>query len=227
MEQPQLKKPGIKLTPGNRTQKGRRSAPKAEDRVIAKGKDPIAYHFSDPRVGGFDVLNSDNGWWVEADHQGRVKLQKLVDAYCFYMTDDEATSYSGITLGQLRYFQELHPAFFSIKHAAKTQPDMHAKKTIVGKLQTDPSWAAWWLERTQKDTFSTRQEQTGANGRDLFDGMTEDYKKLTEDLENEYSDEEEEHTGGAASGDTDAEPGGDGHEATLADGTETKEKATA
>ena len=217
MEQPRQDiKPNIKLTPGNRRQKGRRSAPKAEDRKTGK-ENPIAYHYVDDRVGGFDVLSSSNGWWSEMV-SGTRKIQALVDAYCLYMTDDEACSQAGITNAQLEYFQKLHSDFYGIKHAAKAQPDIAAKKAIVENVKTSVSTAMWWLERTQKDTFSTRTEQTGANGRDLFDGMTEKYKKLTEDMEKEY-DKDKEHTNIADTGHTDAGPDGDGHEATPTEDT--------
>lgn len=213
MGQPTATK-GIKLTPGNTKQKGRRSAPKAEDRQTGK-ENPIAYTYKDPRVGEFDVLNSANGWWI--GEMGAVKVQKLVDAYCFYMTDDEACSYAGISKTQLEYFQKLHPDFYGIKHAAKSQPGMHAKKRIVGNIEKDTELSKWWLERTQKDTFSTRQENTGANGRDLFDGMTARFKKLQDDIDDEEDDyDTEEHPSSTDAGDADPGPEGDGDDSAPA-----------
>ena len=185
----------------------------ADARRVAKKNNPIAYQFADPRTGGFDVLNSEWGWWVGME--GRVKLQKLVDAYCFYYTDDEAVSYAGISREQLKYFQELHPQFYTIKHIAKSQPDMHAKKKLVESAGKDTAWAAWWISRTQKQTFSTRVEATGANGRDLFDGMSQEYRKLTEELRKEDDHETEEHPGNDH-GDIDARPNGNGDVAALA-----------
>jgi hypothetical protein len=172
----------IKLTPGNRRQKGRRSEPK--NRRVELNNPKYKYTFKDPRVGEMQVLNSDRAWWAE-EIQGPIKLQKLVDAYCFYYTDDEACSYAGISLMQLEYFQKLHPEFYGIKHLCKAQPDMHAKKKIVEAAGKDVNWAAWWISRTQKETFSTRTESTGADGRDLFDGVSEKLRALTESLANE------------------------------------------
>ena len=187
----------------------------AEARQTGK-QSPIAYRFRDPRVGEMDVLNSANGWWIGVE--GGIKLQKLVDAYCFYYTDDEAISYAGISERQLKYFQELHPDFYPIKHAAKRQPDMHAKKKIVEQAGKDVSWAAWWLSRTQKETFSTRVEATGANGRDLFDGMAQEIRKLGEELRNEpYDDDDEKHPGTLDAGHPDAGPVGTGDEASPAE----------
>jgi len=205
----------VKLTPGNRTVKGKRSLPMAENRRVSQTKDPYAYTFMDPRVGELKVLNSDaKAWWVGVE--GGIRLQKLVDAYCFYYTDDEAISYAGITEMQLKYFQMLHPDFYTIKHIAKRQPDMHAKKKIVEQAGKDVNWAAWWLSRTQKETFSTRVEATGANGRDLFDGMAQEIRKLGEELRNEPNDDDnnnQEHVGAPDAGHTDAGQVGNGNEA--------------
>jgi hypothetical protein len=204
MEQPTATNiPNVNLKPGNRKRKGRRSAPKAELRVIGKDRAPYAYIFNDPRTGPMAVLNSANGWWIGVE--GQVKLQKLVDAYCFYMTDVEACSYAGITGGNLKYFQELHPDFYTIKDVAKSQPDIHAKKMLVQAASKDAGWAAWWISRTQKETFSTRIDVGGTNGRDLFDGLAQEIRQLGESLRNDNDDTAtQEHTGELATGHTDA-----------------------
>lgn len=200
--------PTIKLTPGNVKPKGRRSAPKAEGRKTGK-KELYAYVFRDPRVGSLHVLNSSNAWWLDV-----TKLQRLVDAYCFYYKDEEACSYAGITIGNLKYFQQMHPDFYTIKHTAKAQPSMHSKKAIIRMVQTDPTWAAWWLERVEKDTFSTRQEQSGPNGRDLLDGLTEEIKQMGEALRYNESDEKaEKHIDNTGAGNANAGPDGPGDEA--------------
>lgn len=167
------------------------------------------------------VLNSDRAWWID-----EAKLNRLVSAYKLYMTDDQACFYTGITKDQLEYFQKLHPEFYGIKHACKQKPGISARVNIIEKLKTDSSLAQWWLTVTEKETFSPRVENTGANGRDLFDGMTEKYRKLTEDIENEYTDKKE-HSAGSSTGDTDAQPGGDGHAASSTGNTPEKEKTTA
>jgi hypothetical protein len=189
----------------------------AEARLTGK-ENPIAYHFSDPRVGEFDVLNSSRGWWVKPD--GRVKLQKLVDAYSYYFTDDEAISYAGISMEQLKYFQELHPDFYTIKHCAKRQPDMGAKKVLVAHAIKDVNWSAWWLSRTQKDTFSTRVEATSANGRDLYDGLSQEIRKLGEELIGEPYDNTQQHPSVDLAGHTDAGSDGLGDEAGTSDNTD-------
>lgn len=194
--------PWIQFKNNNNTkQRGRRSRPKAEARQTGK-EEPYAYTFKDPNAGEIQILNTANAWWIDQQ-----KLTRLVDAYKFYATDDQACFYAGITLGQLRYFQEQHPDFFSIKHAAKQDPNLRAKKTIVKNIDSDKDTARWWLERTEKDTFNTRNEVTGAGGRDLYDGVTSQLKGLIEVLQNGDNESKatgEEHPSDNATGDANA-----------------------
>lgn len=215
----------IKLTPGNRTQKGRRSAPKAEARQTGK-EEPYAYILKDPRVPEMPVLNSANGWWAEKIY-GPVKLQKLVDAYCFYYTDEEAISYAGITLDNLRYFQKLHPDFYIIKGLCKAQPDMHAKKKLVETVAKDVNWAAWWISRTQKDTFGSKAIPEDMTGREIYAAMTERFKKLTEDIINDNEIDAEEYPNVIDAEYVDAGQDGARHDAQIAAPNEQGSEATA
>lgn len=158
MEKPK----GVNFKDNNTKPRGRRSAPKSEERMTGKN-DPYAYIFKDPTLGELKVLNSSNAWWLDS-----VKLQKLIDSYKLYATDDQACFYAGITTNQLEYFQKLHPDFYGIKHACKQYPNLSAKKKVVGDIEKSTETAKWWLERTEKDTFSTRQEQTAKDGQPLF-----------------------------------------------------------
>lgn len=203
MEQP---KQQIKnLNKGNRRPKGRRSAPKTENRLTGK-KEPYAFIFKDPSLGELPILNSSRGWWVDP-----VKVQKLVDAYKFYATDDQACYYAGITATQLMDFQKLHPEFYRIKHLAKQDPALRAKKTVFAKVDKDVETARWLLTRLEKETFSPRVENTGPDGRDLFDGMTEEYKKLINEIRDakRAENKNKEHAGKQPAGDVDTGQGGD------------------
>lgn len=198
----------FRINGGNRKPKGKRSAPKTENRLTGK-KEPYAYIFSDPAIGEMPVLSTANAWWADA-----TKVKKLVDAYKFYATDDQACYYAGINMGQLRYFQDMHPDFFMIKHAAKQDPTLRAKKTIVEAIGKSDDMARWWVERLEKDTFSTRQENTGPNGRDLYDGLTQEIKQIGEALRQEP---DEEHPDKPAPADANAGQGGPGNEAKPAE----------
>lgn len=206
---------GVNFKDNNTKPRGRRSAPKAETRRTGKAE-PYAYDFEYKGM-KFSVLNSANGWWVKED--GKVKLHKLVTAYEFYYTDDQACGYAEISKEQLSYFQELHPDFYGIKHAAKQSPNQRAKKKLVGELDNNVELSKWWLERTEKDTFSPRVEATGANGRDLFDGLSQEIKQLGEELRNEHDDDDEKHPSAPDSGHPDAGPERTGDEATPAETT--------
>ena len=210
MEKPTQK---IKLTPGNRRPKGRRSAPKTEARQTGK-EEQFAYTFKDEHLGEMPVLNSANAWWLDSG-----KVQKLIDAYKFYATDDQACFYAGITSDQLEYFQKLHPDFYGIKHAAKQRPTLQAKQTVVNQIEKNPEGARWWLERIEKDSFSTRQEQTGRDGRDLYDGLSERLLALGEEIR-QYGSETKtkEHARTDDAGDDDAGSDRVGDEARVAAG---------
>ena len=48
------------------------------------------------------------------------------------------------------------------------QPKWAAKKLVTMAAQEDVKVAQWYLERKMKDEFSSRNELTGANGKDLL-----------------------------------------------------------
>lgn len=208
-----------RINGGNRRVKGRRSAPKAENRQTGQDE-PYAYTFKDPNIGTMPVLNSANAWWLDA-----TKLQMLISAYKFHATDDQACYYAGISRKQLEYFQNLHPDFYGIKHACKQDANLRARKRIVGDIDKDTANAWKWLERTEKETFSPRIEATGANGRDLIDGLTVQVRNmLLEDDDDDDNNNTEKHPGEHDATDADAGQDGPGDEAVT---TETQQEASA
>lgn len=182
-------------------------------------EEPYAYVFKDANLGEMPVVNTANAWWVDSQ-----KLNKLVDAYKFYATDDQACFYAGISIGQLKYFQELHPDFLAIKHAAKQEPTLRAKRTIVKTLDSDNETAKWWAERVEKGDFSTRTENVGPGGKDIYDNLTKEIKELGEKLRNNLNDDTndttEEHASGQTGGDTNTEPQGDRHDTAITENVE-------
>lgn len=213
---------------GNRKPKGKRSAPKAEERRVAKYNDPYAYTFKDKNLGEMKVLNSDNAWWVDP-----VKLNMLVAAYKFYATDAQACYYAGITETQLKYFQELHPDFYTIKHAAKQDPILRAKKRIFEEVEKSTETAKWVADRLEKDTFSTKVVQESTDKAQL-DALSEKLRILSEknlDIEDETnhdnrrSETKQEHPSGQPGASVDANTGGAGNEATPT-GNEAKVQKT-
>lgn len=201
--------------PDSATQKpkGRRSRRKSDPTQRQTGKEDVyAYTITDKTFGEFHVLNTANAWWAE-----RTKVEHLIDAYKIDANDDEACAYAGISPRQHQYFQELHQDFCFVKSACRQVLGLKAKKALAEKIEREPEW---YLERKRKDEYSTRSEVTGANGRDLYDGLTSEIRELGETLRSEkphdHSSTTKEHAGDAATGNTDAGQDGSRHEATPA-----------
>ena len=162
------------------------------------------------------VLNSDKeAWWVKED--GTIKIQKLVDAYKIDANDDEAIFYAGITRGQLEYFQKLHPDFYVIKHLCKQNLGLIAKKAFSKQVERGEAALAYLRLKRKDEGYNPRVEVTGANGRDLFEGLSQEIRKLGEQLRNEPNDNNQEHTGTPDAGHVDAGQIGHGDEAVPAE----------
>lgn len=193
--------------------KGKRSLPKdATERQTGK-PDPYAYTIKDKAFGEFKVLSTANAWWAEMG-----KVENLLDAYKIDANDDEACFYAGISIEQLRYFKELHSDFSRIKHACGQNLGLVAKEQFAKQVEKG-DYALQYLRMKRKDEgYTERTEQTGANGRDLFDGLTNEIKELGESLRSEIpnDNETEKHTDDTSANDTDAGADGAEHEATPA-----------
>lgn len=186
--------------PAPKTEQPKDTREKAPEERVTGKEDPYAYTIVDKTFGEFKVLNSAKAWWLD-----KGKVQHLIDAYKIDANDDEACSYAGISLDQLRYFKETHPDFSLVKHACHQILGLKAKQALAKKVENEPEW---YLERRRKDEYSTRSEQTGANGRDLYDGLTQEVRNLTETLISKYEtphDETTDTTPEANTGHQDAE----------------------
>lgn len=96
-------------------------------------------------------------------------LKVLDEAFSNGATDREACFLAEISQQTLYNYQKEHPEYVerkeSLKEMTKYQAKLVVKQAIVeNKVDT----AEWYLERKGKDEgFSTRQELTGPNGKDL------------------------------------------------------------
>lgn len=93
-------------------------------------------------------------------------LQILEEAFSIGASDKEACLIAGIAPATLYSYQESYPDFTERKALLKDMPKYKARKTIDGNLH-NPEVAKWYLERKAKEEFSTRIENTGADGRPL------------------------------------------------------------
>jgi len=112
--------------------------------------DQCAYTIRDRAFGILRVENSANAWYRD-----RGKLIRLINAFKYDATIKEACFSAGISLDQYKYFIEKHPEFSPIVEALRQMPILRARKTIVGRLETDPKIAMWYLERKRREEFDT------------------------------------------------------------------------
>lgn len=102
---------------------------------------------------------------VRADFLVAAALGANIEACCAYAKIHKSTYY--------RYITE-HPEFSDEVDQKSQQPYLTAVQSVVAAMKDDPKLALKYLERKHKDEFSIRKELTGADGKDIFDGMSDD-----------------------------------------------------
>lgn len=95
-------------------------------------------------------------------------IKKLEEAFAWGCSDVEACLWADVNPRSLYKWQEKNPDFVQRKAELKETPIMKARKTVVGALETDPKIAMDYLSRKAKAEFSTREEHTGKDGKDLL-----------------------------------------------------------
>lgn len=106
-------------------------------------------------------------------------LNKLEQAFSLGASDVEACFFAGISHQTLYNYQDKNPEFIERKKALKEKLVLKARSVIASSMESgDKQTAQWYLERRKKDEFSIRQEQTGANGKDLNPSLNEDDREL-------------------------------------------------
>lgn len=92
-------------------------------------------------------------------------LQKLEQAFSDGATDKEAIFYAGISSATFYAYCKEHPEFSERCDDLREQIKLQAKRNIVKKINDgDVSISQWYAERKIKGEYSTRTEQTGADG---------------------------------------------------------------
>lgn len=88
-------------------------------------------------------------------------IQKLEHAFSIGATDVQACFYAGISKATLYNYQEKHPEFVDRKEALKANLAYIAKGVLAQSLQEGKvDDAKWYLERKEKDEFSTKVTNT-------------------------------------------------------------------
>lgn len=143
--------------------RGKRSLPKSKKDYIQTVKNDLppgyAYRITDACFGEFLVLKTANAWW-----QDSTKVSKLIDAYKFECTDNEARFYAGISTRQLEYFNEVHPEFCGIKAICKEEMGLMARRNFY--------------ERVKKGDVVTVDKYLGKKHKKEFLGAPEEVPRL-------------------------------------------------
>lgn len=108
-------------------------------------------------------------------------VKKLEYGFMKGLTDDECCLFCDITKQTLYNYCHEHPDFFDRKELLKKKPSVAAKINVVESIEAgDPDTSKWYLERRNKEEFSTKQD-VGVTGsiNNPFEGLsTEELKKL-------------------------------------------------
>jgi ACT domain-containing protein len=105
-------------------------------------------------------------------------IDKLEEAFSNGATDQEAIFLANISKSTFYDYCQANPEFSERTDALKEMVKYQARKNVVEKIREgDIAQSNWYLERKAKNEFSTRQENTGAEGKDLIpDTFTPDEK---------------------------------------------------
>jgi len=110
-------------------------------------------------------------------------IGKLEEVFAIGGTDEEACFYADIGTSTLYNYQQANPLFVERKEALKQRPFLKARQTFVKALE-DPHYAVEYLRRKKKAEFSDRIEMTGAEGRDLTTGISDEDRELAKAIIN-------------------------------------------
>lgn len=86
-------------------------------------------------------------------------LNKLEYGFMKGLTDAQCCNYADISPATLYNYCNDHPDFLERKEQLKNSPSVKAKLNIVEAIEEgNPELSKWWLERKEKNEFSTKQE---------------------------------------------------------------------
>lgn len=88
-------------------------------------------------------------------------VKKLEEAFANGATDVQACFYANISKQTLYNYQKEHPEFIDRKEGLKAQLGLIAKNVLANKIKKDKDSAdaKWYLERKEKQEFSTQHNQ--------------------------------------------------------------------
>lgn len=96
-------------------------------------------------------------------------LRQLDLAFASGATDKEACILADISETALYDYQKENPEYTERKKLLKDLPGYRARMVVIEAIEKgDKAMSQWYLERKFKTEFSTRVENTGADGKDLL-----------------------------------------------------------
>ncbi len=132
------------------------------------------YTITDKYFPDFNVLKSDNAWWLD-----KGKIERLISAFKMDAAIMEACAYAGITYEQYKYFNEIHPDFSTVKQLCNELPTLQARQEVVKGIANDKEFALKYLERKKKNEFSLRTESLhGEDPNNKFTSLADALKAL-------------------------------------------------
>ncbi len=106
--------------------------------------------------------------------QTPIAVKKLEEAFLMDCSVEEACFYAGISRQTYYTWIKDSPELLDRFEELRQEPFLKARKTILDNLD-QPEHAKWYMERKRKAEFAPRQENTGANGKDLIpEGIPKD-----------------------------------------------------
>lgn len=106
----------------------------------------VAYVIKDAYFPDFNVLKSDNGWWMDVR-----RTNKLIEGLKSGITIKVACSYAGISRNQYYYFIEAHPHFSDVLDGLKDIQMIGFMNTINEQGKDDLQTARWYMDRRHPD----------------------------------------------------------------------------
>lgn len=85
-------------------------------------------------------------------------IAKLEIAFTDGCSDLEACIVAGISKDALYDYQKITPGFSERKEMLKKNPTLKARRCVVKEIETNPELAMKYLERKERDEFSTKSE---------------------------------------------------------------------
>lgn len=85
-------------------------------------------------------------------------ISKLEEAFEWGCSDLEACLHANISKSALYEYQQDHPEFTERKEILKKTPTLRARRTVIKEVATDGDLALKYLERKEKDEFSSKSE---------------------------------------------------------------------